>query len=238
MLHRGGTMHKAVLALTCWLLTVAPVTAKTANSPENVLHAIDRVTFGPRPGDVDAVTKMGVDKFVKQQLNPDSIDEDPKIDEFVKNSPALTLSATQLYTQFGQPAVQAAKEQLQLGQSDDDKKQLNKIRGDLQRKAYDDVPDAKLMRAIESPRQLQEVMTDFWYNHFNVFFNKGQDQLWIGAYEQQAIRPMFWASFETWLVLRVIILPCCFIWTTGKIPPMVSTKEASLPGSMKIMHAS
>jgi uncharacterized protein (DUF1800 family) len=189
-------MQKAVWALTCLLLMAAPATAKTANSPENVLHVIDRITFGPKPGDVDAVTKMGVDKFIKQQLNPDSIDEDPKVVEFVKNSPALTLSATQLYTQFGQPAVQAAKEQLQLGQSDEDKKQLNKIRADLQRKAYDDVPDAKLMRAIISPRQLQEVMTDFWYNHFNVFFNKGQDQLWIGAYEQQAIRPYVMGKFR------------------------------------------
>src|SRR5438094_717882 len=48
---------------------------------------------------------------------------------------------------------------------------------------------ARLWRALYSPRQLQEVMVDFWYNHFNVFAGKGLDRLWIGAYEAEAIRP-------------------------------------------------
>jgi uncharacterized protein (DUF1800 family) len=48
---------------------------------------------------------------------------------------------------------------------------------------------ARLLRATESSRQLQEVMVDFWYNHFNVFFDKGPDRVLVGAYEQQAIRP-------------------------------------------------
>lgn len=189
-------MRHALWALTLLLLAGAPAIAKNANSAENVAHVIDRLTFGPRPGDMDAVAKIGVNKFIRQQLNPDSIEEDPEIEAFVKNSPALSLSAEQLRTQFGPPAVQAAKQEQQLGQSDEDRKKLNKIRTDLERKAFDDVPDAKLMRAISSHRQLQEVMTDFWYNHFNVFFNKGQDQLWIGAYEQQAIRPYVLGNFR------------------------------------------
>ncbi len=189
-------MRQALLALSILVFVSSPGLAKTANTTENVVHVLDRLTFGPKPGDVEAVKKMGVDKFIKRQLKAESIDEDPKIQEFVNNSPALTLSPTQLYTQFGQPAVKAAKLSQQLTESDDDKKKLNKIRNDLQKQAYDDVPDAKMMRAIGSPRQLQEVMTDFWYNHFNVFYNKGQDQLWIGAYEQQAIRPYVLGKFR------------------------------------------
>ncbi len=200
-----ANLSLAVLVLAVLAFAGSPVLAKSTkstkstkntNSPDTVVHVLDRITFGPKPGDVEAVKKMGIDKFIKQQLNPESIDEDPKIEEFVKNSPSLSLSATQLYTQFGQPAVLAAKNEQQLTKSDEDRKKLNKIRSDLQKKAYDDVPDAKLMRAIGSTRQLQEVMTDFWYNHFNVFFNKGQDQLWIGAYEQQAIRPYVLGKFR------------------------------------------
>src|SRR5215471_3183663 len=48
---------------------------------------------------------------------------------------------------------------------------------------------ARIWRALYSPRQLQEVMVDFWFNHFNVFANKALDRLWIGAYEREAIRP-------------------------------------------------
>jgi uncharacterized protein (DUF1800 family) len=189
-------MKQTFLALSILVLSTSPGFAKTANTTENIVHVLDRITFGPKPGDIEAVKKMGVDKFIKQQLKPDSIDEDPRVQQFVSNSPALTLGPTQLYTQFGQPAVKAAKLDQQLTESDDDKKKLNKIRNDLQKKAFDDVPDAKLMRAILSPRQLQEVMTDFWYNHFNIFYNKGQDQLWIGAYEQQAIRPYVLGKFR------------------------------------------
>ncbi len=55
---------------------------------------------------------------------------------------------------------------------------------------------ARLWRAVESPRQLQEVMVDFWYNHFNVFAAKGLDHLWVGAYEEQAIRPYALGRFR------------------------------------------
>jgi uncharacterized protein (DUF1800 family) len=56
-----------------------------------------------------------------------------------------------------------------------------------------------LTRAIYGPRQLQEVMTAFWFNHFNVFAGKGLCHLWIGAYEQEAIRPHTMGRFRTLL---------------------------------------
>ena len=49
---------------------------------------------------------------------------------------------------------------------------------------------ARLTRAIESPRQLEEVMVDFWFNHFNVFAGKGLDRVLVGDYEEDAIRPV------------------------------------------------
>jgi uncharacterized protein (DUF1800 family) len=59
---------------------------------------------------------------------------------------------------------------------------------------------AKLLRAIYSERQLDEVMTDFWFNHFNVFADKGLDKLMLTSYERDVIRPHALGKFEDLLV--------------------------------------
>jgi len=63
-----------------------------------------------------------------------------------------------------------------------------------------ELSEAKLLRAIYSERQLEEVMTDFWYNHFNVFVNKGPDRYMITAYERDVIRPHVLGKFKDLLV--------------------------------------
>lgn len=64
----------------------------------------------------------------------------------------------------------------------------------------DELVQAKLLRAIYSERQLEEVMTDFWFNHFNVFANKGADRMLLTNYEQDVIRPHAMGKFEDLLV--------------------------------------
>ncbi len=64
----------------------------------------------------------------------------------------------------------------------------------------DELIQAKLLRAIYSERQLEEVMTDFWFNHFNVFINKGADRVLVSNYEQDVIRPRALGKFEDLLV--------------------------------------
>ena len=59
-----------------------------------------------------------------------------------------------------------------------------------------DASEARILRALLSPRQLNEVMVDFWFNHFNVFSGKGLDDVWIGNYEEQAIRPFVLGRFR------------------------------------------
>src|SRR5438552_10375870 len=63
-----------------------------------------------------------------------------------------------------------------------------------------ELAEAKLLRAIYSERQLEEVMTDFWFNHFNVFVGKGADRLLLTSYEQDVIRPRALGKFEDLLV--------------------------------------
>src|SRR3984957_2021012 len=64
----------------------------------------------------------------------------------------------------------------------------------------DELVQAKLLRAIYSERQLEEVMSDFWFNHFNVFINKGADRVLLTSYEQDVIRPRAMGRFEDLLV--------------------------------------
>jgi uncharacterized protein (DUF1800 family) len=63
-----------------------------------------------------------------------------------------------------------------------------------------ELAQAKLLRAAYSERQLDEVMNDFWYNHFNVFIGKGPDRYMITAYERDVIRPHALGKFKDLLV--------------------------------------
>lgn len=72
------------------------------NSQQRVLHALNRLTFGPRPGDEEAVLKMGLENWFQQQLHPDKID-DSAFEERLLDYPALKLSTTQLFLKFPSP---------------------------------------------------------------------------------------------------------------------------------------
>jgi uncharacterized protein (DUF1800 family) len=63
-----------------------------------------------------------------------------------------------------------------------------------------ELAQAKLLRAIYSQRQFEEVMTDFWCNHFNVFVDKGLDRIMLTSYERDVIRPHALGKFEDLLV--------------------------------------
>jgi uncharacterized protein (DUF1800 family) len=71
---------------------------------------------------------------------------------------------------------------------------------DAARVVDSELQQAKVLRAILSERQLQEVMTDFWFNHFNVFLNKDTDQIYTPAYERDAIRAHALGKFRDLLL--------------------------------------
>ena len=121
MLQQAG--KAAVTASLCAVLTVGPVFAATpaAEDPgtkptptptaalkltpdQKVLHALNRLTFGPRPGDVAAVEKMGLNAWFERQLNPQSI-PDPAMDAIMAKFPAMQLSQAQLVQRFPNPGT-------------------------------------------------------------------------------------------------------------------------------------
>ena len=209
---------------------------------EAILHALNRLAFGPRPGDLDRVRQLGLAKWIEQQLAPDSITDSAaqaRLDRF----PTLAMSSTKLLEEFPQPQVaarqagmtpeqyrqqqqeqaRARREQMQQQQQNSDGSmappdaaQRGRLGAGRQGQGLADPNNAplrfednrtpqriiaelsmaKLSRAIYSERQLQEVVTDFWFNHFNVFANKGADRWLITSYERDVIRPHTLGKFR------------------------------------------
>ena len=83
------------------------------NESEAILHALNRLTYGPRPGDLEAVRQMGLAKWIDQQPNPDSID-DSAIQARLQKYPTLQMSSAKLYNEFPQPQQAAKKEGVSL----------------------------------------------------------------------------------------------------------------------------
>src|SRR5271170_5805284 len=169
------------------LLNPAAYAQPSGDAQDRALHALNRLTYGPRPGDVEAVAKMGVDRFIEQQLNPEKLKDPQSLYDLVASKPGLTKTPAEMFVQFGRPALQAAVNQSP--STDDPKKEAQQLIRDTYRKLYLDQFEVRVNRALDSPKQLEELMTEFWFNHFNVSIDKGLDHLWVGSYEEVAIRP-------------------------------------------------
>jgi uncharacterized protein (DUF1800 family) len=133
--------------------------ADIPNDRESVEHALRRLTFGPRPGEVDRVRELGLATWIDRQLTPSALDDAalaPRLP--VMPTRPEQISDPREARQFGRQSVQV-------------------------------LSSAKLVRAIHSERQLDEVLVDFWFNHFNVFAGKGRTSNFIPDYEREAIRP-------------------------------------------------
>jgi len=182
----GMTKLAAVSGLLLLALS-QPVSAGERGSDRQILHVLDRLAFGPTAQDVDHVNAVGIDRYVAEQLDPASIPEPPELSERLAALDTLKLDPVQLFAEYGPlRAVDGVKP------SPDEQK----VRRQRSRIILQQAQEARILRALYSPRQLQEVMVDFWYNHFNVFAGKALDHLWIGAYEQEALRPHALGKFR------------------------------------------
>jgi uncharacterized protein (DUF1800 family) len=275
--------------------------SETAGMDEQkrAVHALNRLTFGPRPGDVERVMAMGVDKWIDLQLHPDKIDDEAmearlgpfrtlrmNTREIVQNFPpeqvikaiadgkqslpsdptkrAVYQAQLERYQERQErkqetantdpnangkganmrgddstrrderlSADQNAQELLDLppdqrmkailkmapeeqralagslkGEKRDEfmadmssqQRETLMALNDPQQVVVDELIQSKLLRATYSERQLQEVMADFWFNHFNVFIGKGADRYLLTSYERDVIRPRAMGKFEDLVV--------------------------------------
>jgi uncharacterized protein (DUF1800 family) len=253
-----------------------PITELSAD--EAILHALNRLAYGPRPGDIEHVRQMGLAKWIDQQLNPNSID-DKAVEARLQNYPTLRMSTAKLIEEYPQPKPvekQAEKRAVAVVETADQRRSdaaAQTIARDMQpgqgqrqapaSTAPADVPQqaaentpakqemtdapapmkqeqpqsnppqngagqrnalgggdpnnvpraiaddskrpprivaelsmAKVTRALYSERQLQQVMDDFWFNHFNVFAGKGEDRYYLTSYERDVIQPHALGKFK------------------------------------------
>ena len=177
-----------IIAISIWILSTNVARSALANS--KVVHLLNRMSLGISPGDIDRVQSMGIDRYIQQQLNPDPISEPAILTNRLAKLETINLSPVELFQRYnpnrqvnGQPPSQEVK----------------KIQQQQVKQVTNEAIEARLWRSIYSQRQLQEVMVDFWYNHFNVYADKGIDRLWVGAYERETIRPNALGKFRNLL---------------------------------------
>jgi uncharacterized protein (DUF1800 family) len=175
---------------------------------EQVQQVLNRLAFGARPGDAEKVRAMGVDRWIALQLTPDRID-DRAADQLVGHYETLNAGTAELVETFRQVQQARRREQMQLRADGDTAASKRDARRealandpqlrDLARRAQKivgDVQSAKLARAVVSERQLDEVMVDFWENHFSVYSGKGQTRLFLASYDRDVIRPYALGKFR------------------------------------------
>jgi uncharacterized protein (DUF1800 family) len=156
-------------------------------SDQAAVHLLDRLAFGPTLEEVRHVKMIGGERYIAEQLDPDSIPEPIELRLRLDQLDTLKLNPVQLRQLYGPlRSLRGFKPNPEL-----EKAQRERVQIILR-----DASEARILRALLSPRQLYEVMVDFWFNHFNVFSGKGLDDVWIGNYEEQAIRPFVLGHFR------------------------------------------
>ncbi|MBX6333649.1 MAG: DUF1800 domain-containing protein, partial [Gemmatimonadaceae bacterium] len=189
------------------LPSAAEVALREQTADQQIRQALNRLTFGPRPGDFERVRAMGVDRWIAMQLDPARID-DHAADALMAHFPTLSMSAADLVREAPPPAAIIAQKRLaqrragtgapsngRLVLTTEDSMQIRRARQMAQR-IVGELQAAKVARAVVSERQLQEVMVDFWENHFNVFAGKGPERYFLGAYDRETIRPYALGKFR------------------------------------------
>ncbi len=177
---------------------------------EAAAHLLGRFSFGARPGEIDAVVQMGLEKWLLQQFDGKISDNDVSLrltgyDALAMNNE--TINNTYLNT--GQIVRLAAKHSLidkdsiRNGDKKDYRAEIKKLMEENGYKAPQELQrqfiNQKIIKAAYGQNQLQEVLTDFWFNHFNVSLTKPQCQQFVLTYERDAIRPNVLGNFETLL---------------------------------------
>ena len=189
------------------LFVVSTVSAQTAPrldhrelaSDQQVIQALNRLTFGPRPGEAQKVRAMGLDKWIDFQLHPEKIDDTP-FERFADRYDILKQDQNDLLKQYAD--AQRERRMVKRDKTDstamsrEDRMAIQQI-GLARRQFMGQLQSERVARAVASNRQLEEVMTDFWLNHFNVFAGKGPPEAYyLVEYERDVIRPNALGKFR------------------------------------------
>lgn len=198
---------------------IAPVKGRVSRltDDQRILHLLNRLAFGPRPGDVDRIRQTGVDRFIEEQLHPETID-DSDLETRLQVLPTQRLASAELYQFY--PPQQVAEQRASEKNSPPVFGRPPQVIGELVQQ--------KLVRAVSSNRQLQEVLTDFWFNHFNVFAQKEADQWLVTSYEREVIRPHALGKFRD-LLLATAQSPAMLFYLDNWLSASPDSKQPRPP---------
>jgi uncharacterized protein (DUF1800 family) len=174
------------------LLLLAQGVSQPAASRDSAVHALNRLAWGATPGMVDSIAQSGVMRWIEGQLARKA-PGDRKLAAMEARFPALTTSSEDLVRDFA-----AARRRQLMERSRGDSTSRRNPSPELRemRQALGGLQQATLLRASLSENQLGEVMADFWFNHFNVFMNKGLDRVYTASYVEETIRPHALGTFH------------------------------------------
>jgi uncharacterized protein (DUF1800 family) len=180
-----------------------------------IVHVLNRLGFGPAPGDIERVRSLGLQTYIEQQLHPERL-EDTGMSARLSALDTLGKSTREMAAEYFVPAQMARRQRQQQAAQDPamsassastppstsdaprretmTSAQIDAVR--MERQALTELMQAKVLRAAYSQRQLEELMVDFWFNHFNVFVGKGPVRLYLNEYERDAIRPHVLGKFR------------------------------------------
>jgi uncharacterized protein (DUF1800 family) len=197
---------KRLLTLMVAVVAIAGSAATYPTDDQAIVHVLGRTSFGPRPGDVERVRSLGIQRYLDEQLRPERI-SDAQISARLAGLTTIGLSSRQIAEQYEIPQLEARRQKKQEAKDVDLSTGLgagpandNKMPPDPSQVRANSVmvelSAQKLVRAVYSERQLQEVLTDFWFNHFNVDARKGADRFLLTEYERDTIRPHVLGRFR------------------------------------------
>ena len=172
--------------------------ASSLTNDERIIHVLNRLGYGPRPDDVEQVRQMGLAAYMERQLDPGRV-PDERADAAVQIFPAVALTVTDVLHSYPEPDPKLLAKVQSGEMSQQDLRQMAPLEKRPARVSAE-LQAAKLTRAVLSERQLQEVMVDFWFNHFNVDARKGAVKWMVADYERAAIRPHALGKFRDLLL--------------------------------------
>jgi len=195
--------------------------AKPLTENQKISHVLNRLGFGARPGDIEKVKAVGVQKYIEQQLNA-PVSDSAEVAARLKNFEVLDMETPEIFAKYPNGGALLRKLEgrnrnkqtaampnnnraMPDGEVNEDERraQQQKIREYYQK--YDLRPPAqitqqmqasRIVRAVYSENQLQEAMTDFWLNHFNVYAGKAAVRWFIPSYERDVIRKNALGNFK------------------------------------------
>jgi uncharacterized protein (DUF1800 family) len=240
----------ALVAVAGPVISAQPATSARTDD-KTVVHVLNRLGFGPSPRDIERIRDLGVGKYIDEQLRPESLPDSPMAAR-LSGFDTLAMSSRELAARYFVPAQMERRRaqrrnamQAAVGEPGDstaatpDPRPADLEPMQTQRRVFTQLAQQKILRAIYSERQLNEVMVDFWFNHFNVFAGKGQTRNYLTEYERDVIRPHVFGKFRDLLGATAKSPAMLFYldnWRSAA-PEVASTAEQRRPRGLNENYA-